>query len=126
RRLSFSFLDRGEPVSVTLAQKDADAVRLSASGEPLDRARVLSAARRVLDLDADLGEFHGACAAGADGFEWIAARGAGRMLRAPTVFEDAVKVLATTNCTWAVTRNISAGLVALAGRGGAFPDAEIV
>jgi len=37
---------------------------------------------------------------------WALARGAGRLLRSPTVFEDAVKTLCTTNCTWAVTRGI--------------------
>jgi N-glycosylase/DNA lyase len=37
---------------------------------------------------------------------WVLARGAGRMLRSPTVFEDAVKTLCTTNCTWAVTRGM--------------------
>jgi 3-methyladenine DNA glycosylase/8-oxoguanine DNA glycosylase len=35
---------------------------------------------------------------------WALARGAGRLLRSPSVFEDAVKTLCTTNCTWAVTR----------------------
>jgi N-glycosylase/DNA lyase len=37
---------------------------------------------------------------------WVLARGAGRLLRSPTVFEDAVKTLCTTNCTWAVTRGL--------------------
>ena len=32
------------------------------------------------------------------------ARGAGRLLRSPTVFEDAVKTLCTTNCSWGLTR----------------------
>jgi len=106
-------------------------VRVSAAGEAPDRARVLAAARRVLDLDADLSSFHATCAAvkiggSADGFGWIARRGAGRMLRAPSLFEDAVKVLATTNCTWAVTRNVVVALIALFDRGGAFPDAEFL
>ncbi len=35
---------------------------------------------------------------------WAIARGAGRLLRSPTVFEDAVKTLCTTNCSWALTR----------------------
>ncbi len=35
---------------------------------------------------------------------WVLARGAGRLLRSPTVFEDAVKTLCTTNCSWALTR----------------------
>ncbi len=37
---------------------------------------------------------------------WALARGAGRLLRSPPVFEDAVKTLCTTNCTWAVTRGL--------------------
>jgi N-glycosylase/DNA lyase len=35
---------------------------------------------------------------------WALRRGAGRLLRSPTVFEDAVKTLCTTNCSWALTR----------------------
>jgi 3-methyladenine DNA glycosylase/8-oxoguanine DNA glycosylase len=42
---------------------------------------------------------------------WAVARGAGRLLRSPTVFEDAVKTLCTTNCNWALTRAMVAGLV---------------
>jgi N-glycosylase/DNA lyase len=37
---------------------------------------------------------------------WALSRGAGRLLSSPTVFEDAVKTLCTTNCTWAVTRGL--------------------
>jgi 3-methyladenine DNA glycosylase/8-oxoguanine DNA glycosylase len=37
---------------------------------------------------------------------WALARGAGRLLRSPTVFEDAVKTLCTTNCSWALTRSM--------------------
>lgn len=37
---------------------------------------------------------------------WALEKGAGRLLRSPTVFEDAVKTLSTTNCTWAVTRGM--------------------
>jgi N-glycosylase/DNA lyase len=43
---------------------------------------------------------------------WVLARGAGRLLRSPTVFEDAVKTLLTTNCTWAVTRALVSRLCA--------------
>ena len=37
------------------------------------------------------------------------------MLRAPALFEDAVKMLLTTNCSWAATRGMVVRLVALAG-----------
>jgi 3-methyladenine DNA glycosylase/8-oxoguanine DNA glycosylase len=42
---------------------------------------------------------------------WAAERGAGRLLRSPTVFEEAVKMLCTTNCTWALTRTMVKNLV---------------
>ncbi len=46
------------------------------------------------------------------------------MLRAPTLFEDAVKMLLTTNCSWAATRGMVARLIGLAGsEGSAFPTA---
>jgi N-glycosylase/DNA lyase len=38
------------------------------------------------------------------------------MLRSPTVFEDAVKMICTTNCTWALTTVMITSLVQLLGR----------
>jgi N-glycosylase/DNA lyase len=80
---------------------------------------------RVLDLKADLSSFHSSCAGDAR-FAWVARRGAGRILRAPTLFEDAVKVLATTNCTWGLTKLMVKNLIERFDRGGAFPDARFV
>jgi N-glycosylase/DNA lyase len=79
----------------------------------------------VLDLEVDLSGFHSLCARD-PGFAWIARRGAGRILRAPTLFEDAAKVLATTNCTWELTKVMVKNLIAAFDRGGAFPDAAFV
>ncbi len=44
-------------------------------------------------------------------YRWIAKVGAGRMLRAPTLFEDMVKMICTTNCTWALTTLMTSNLV---------------
>jgi len=41
---------------------------------------------------------------------WAVA-GAGRMLRSPTVFEDVVKTICTTNCTWSSTVRMVTALV---------------
>ena len=49
---------------------------------------------------------------------WALARGAGRLLRSPTVWEDAVKTLLTTNCSWALTRAMVARLCEAAGEPG--------
>jgi 3-methyladenine DNA glycosylase/8-oxoguanine DNA glycosylase len=57
------------------------------------------------------------------------ALGAGRMLRAPTVFEDVVKTICTTNTAWSGTRKMTAALVdnlgiEAPGGGRTFPTAE--
>jgi len=39
------------------------------------------------------------------------AHGVGRMLRAPTAYEDVIKMLLTTNCTWSLTRIMVGRLV---------------
>ena len=42
---------------------------------------------------------------------WVPAAGAGRMIRSPTVFEEVVKTICTTNCTWSATERMVAALV---------------
>ena len=44
-------------------------------------------------------------------YRWIAERKAGRMLRSPSVFEDIVKMVCTTNCSWALTEIMVNNLV---------------
>lgn len=53
-----------------------------------------------------------------------AARGAGRILASPSVFEDVVKTICTTNCAWSATVRMTGALSALGG--GAFPDAPVL
>jgi N-glycosylase/DNA lyase len=55
-----------------------------------------------LHLDEEMAEFY-AEAKRSQRFRWIPKAGAGRMLRAPTVFEDVVKMICTTNCSWSLT-----------------------
>jgi 3-methyladenine DNA glycosylase/8-oxoguanine DNA glycosylase len=60
---------------------------------------------------------------------WVAERGAGRLLQSPTVFEDVVKTLCTTNCSWALTRLMVKSLVERLGEPGprgcrAFPTPD--
>lgn len=49
-----------------------------------------------------------------------AAHGAGRILASPSVFEDVVKTVCTTNCTWSATIRMTRALTHLGE--GAFPD----
>jgi N-glycosylase/DNA lyase len=69
----------------------------------------LEAVRHMLRLDADLSAFYAVAAADPD-LSWAAA-GAGRLLRSPTVFEDVVKTICTTNCAWSATVRMTTALV---------------
>jgi N-glycosylase/DNA lyase len=69
----------------------------------------------MLRLDDDMTPFYSAVARDAD-FSWIARTGAGRLLRAPTAFEDLVKMICTTNCSWALTDKMVNSLVDALGR----------
>ncbi len=67
----------------------------------LIRAALAGQVRHMLRLDEDLSAFY-AMAAADPVLAWVP-NGAGRMLRSPTVFEDLVKTICTTNCTWSAT-----------------------
>jgi 3-methyladenine DNA glycosylase/8-oxoguanine DNA glycosylase len=82
--------------------------------------------RHMLRLDEDLSAFHVLCRRAGPPFDLAAMRGFGRLLRSPTLFEDLVKVLATTNTQWSGTKAMVSKLVALADEGGAFPGPERV
>jgi N-glycosylase/DNA lyase len=88
---------------------------------------VVARVRHVLALDEDLSDFYELVADDPE-LSWTAI-GAGRMLRAPSVFEDVIKTICTTNTAWSATRRMVTALVANLGAeepGGrhAFPTAE--
>ena len=74
-----------------------------------DAVLLAEAARNILRLDADLSPFYEVARADPD-LVW-AATGAGRMLRSPTVYEDVVKTICTTNCAWSATVRMTRALV---------------
>jgi len=74
-----------------------------------DGARLVEIARHILRLEADLSGFYEAAARDPE-LAWVTA-GAGRMLRSPTVFEDVVKTICTTNCAWSATVRMVSALV---------------
>ena len=76
---------------------------------PRMRGVLAAGAAHVLRLDQDLSDFY-ARAADDEDLAWVST-GAGRMLRSPTVWEDVVKTVCTTNCTWALTTTMVRALV---------------
>ncbi len=73
------------------------------------REEIITQAASCLRLDEDLSPFY-RDARSQPRFRWIPRKGAGRLLRAPTVFEDVVKMICTTNCSWALTEIMTANL----------------
>ena len=92
--------------TVTVGEAADGRARIAASGP---RAGVLDAVRHMLRLDEDLSPFYEL--ARADGELAWAAAGGGRMMRSPTVFEDVVKTICTTNCAWSATVRMTTALV---------------
>jgi 3-methyladenine DNA glycosylase/8-oxoguanine DNA glycosylase len=99
---------RGPVVDVELRASSGQIPGLSArlrarrSLERSELERVRRALATSLALDVDLAEFWAHCEQ-IDRLRWVPSRGAGRLLRSPVLFEDLIKLLFTTNCTWANT-----------------------
>jgi 3-methyladenine DNA glycosylase/8-oxoguanine DNA glycosylase len=95
---------RGRPRRVRIEPGRDGHARVTVIGPAVSEpvvTELLGAVRHVLRLDADLSAFY-PVAAGDPELAW-ATVGAGRMVRSPTVFEDVVKTICTTNCTWSAT-----------------------
>jgi 3-methyladenine DNA glycosylase/8-oxoguanine DNA glycosylase len=109
-RLDTVLLAGGRAWPVTLERAGPGEARVCAAGAPAaERRELLARIRHMLRLDEDLSAFY-AVAAADPALSW-AVVGAGRMLRAPTVFEDVVKTICTTNCAWSATVRMVRALV---------------
>ncbi len=106
-------VDAGEPAPVTVkisAEKKGLAISTSRRLKKRACEKIARDVRHMFRLDDDLREFYRVTSTEPD-FAWIAREGAGRLLRSPTVFEDLVKMICTTNCSWALTEKMVSGLV---------------
>ena len=97
--------------TVRISEGGAGRAKLELLGRagPRQVERLTEAVRHVLRLDEDLSAFY-ELAANDPELAWVAA-GAGRMVRSATVFEEVVKTVCTTNCTWSATERMVGALV---------------
>jgi 3-methyladenine DNA glycosylase/8-oxoguanine DNA glycosylase len=126
----------GRPRTVRVSPGSKGHARIEVVGRPPGRKAaeaLVASVRHVLHMDEDLSEFY-ALALADPNLAWVAG-GAGRMIRSPTVFEDVVRIVCTTNCSWALTTRMITALVERLGepapgapadgwRGRTFPTAE--
>jgi 3-methyladenine DNA glycosylase/8-oxoguanine DNA glycosylase len=97
-------VENGRPRTVRVAQGSAGKAAVTVLGPAPSKATadaLLDRVGHVLRLDEDLSDFYERVRKDPD-LSW-AASGAGRLMRSATVFEDVVKTIATTNCTWSAT-----------------------
>ena len=106
---------QGRALETTLpTRRGARTVRITQDGKNLriegsDDPKLTKTVAHMFRLDEDLSRFYLLVAEDAQ-LSWCAT-GAGRMLRAPTVFEDVVKTICTTNTAWSGTRKMTSALV---------------
>jgi 3-methyladenine DNA glycosylase/8-oxoguanine DNA glycosylase len=103
---------RGRPLRVRVRPAGRTRARVSARPRPTGPAQeraILDGVRHLLRLEQDLSGLYALLAAD-DGLSW-AASGAGRLMRGQKVFEDVVKTICTTNCTWSATVRMVGALV---------------
>jgi len=106
------------------------ALSSSASLSSDQKAEIRTLLSQCLRLNEDFSEFYRE-AARHPGARWIPKAGAGRLLRSPTVFEDVVKMICTTNCSWSLTETMVDNLTTLLGKNFgdryfAFPSPESI
>ena len=109
-RLSYVFADPAGAVSPAVISDAGGKLKIELLGTKVDKKKLLRDVRHILRIDEPLDEFYD-LTRGEERLAWIAAANAGRLLRSPTVFEDLVKTICTTNCSWALTKNMVANLV---------------
>jgi N-glycosylase/DNA lyase len=96
-------------VGVASATDESAAVEVVGAVGARGHTALLAQLRHMFRLDEDLSPFY-LVARDDPQLAWAAA-GAGRMLRSPTVFEDVVKTICTTNCAWGGTVRMVTALV---------------
>jgi 3-methyladenine DNA glycosylase/8-oxoguanine DNA glycosylase len=109
------------PVEIALRERNGQLIAQSPQTlSGAQRRLVIELVARMFRLSDDLSPFY-AKASQDERLRWAVA-GAGRILASPSVFEDVIKTICTTNCTWSATIRMTTALVKLGG--GAFPEAQ--
>jgi len=104
-------LDSGRVLELRMrAAPGGITVESRAGLEPAERAEVRRRVGWMFGLDMDFSDFY-AAARHEPSLARAEARAQGRVLRSPTLFEDVVKTILTTNTLWGATKRMTLNLV---------------
>jgi len=125
-------LSSGKKIIAEVAQSSKGKLNISTTTaiSVKDKRDIVAQVSTCLRLGEDYSEFYSEAKKHKD-FQWVPKAGAGRLLRSPTIFEDVVKMICTTNCSWALTEIMVGNLCKKLGlkvddRGWTFPKPEAI
>lgn len=107
--LRFAALVENQPIDMVAKQSGGTCKVTLTSQQKLDRSsksKAKAIISRSLGLDIDISELLSLAKKTGSEYVKLITKGAGRLLRAPTLWEDAAKTLFTTNCSWFLTQKI--------------------
>lgn len=124
-------LTDGHVVRLIMRQGEAQTIEIEAEEvaalSPEQETEICTMVKHVLSLDRDMRDLYETVRSHPR-YHWLEPLGAGRLLASPSVWEDAVKTLLTTNTVWKMTIQMCQRLVTLGepypGGGHAFPTPE--
>ena len=112
--LTYTFISArgGEPSTIEISASGETGIEVLTDG--IGKAETKRVLARLFRFDEPLDEFYGLIE-GRPGLEWAGEVGAGRLLRSATVYEDLIKTICTTNCSWGLTKKMVTNLVEMLG-----------
>lgn len=104
-------IENAAPITASIREAE-NGLEIEIFGEADEKTaeKVIKDFRHCMRLDEDYSQFYRLTDKNKH-FRWISETGSGRLLRSPTVFEDLVKTICTTNCSWALTKKMIVNLV---------------
>ena len=106
-RLTYVFGGRKTGTAVISEDDKGLKIEITGNGDP---EKVAADVSHILRLDEDLEDFY-SLACDDIRLKWVRRANAGRLLRSATVFEDLIKTLCTTNCSWGLTKKMVSNFV---------------
>src|SRR4051794_24987190 len=97
------------PISALIKKQGSDLI-VELSEKPNNVDRIHKGVRHILRLDDEMGDFYRMLRT-EERLIWVTKAKAGRLLRGESVWEDLVKTICTTNCSWALTKKMVGNLV---------------
>lgn len=112
-------------IQVKISSDNQNKIIIETQSDLKSKDLITSKIKRIFRLDDNLNEFY-EIAEKSEDWRWIIEKGAGRMLCSATVWEDMVKMLCTTNCTWRLTQIMTENLFNILGKSRSFPSASMI